>query len=178
MNTSAHDVIATHFDKFKKLTMIHGCRVNHITGSKVVSNNLEIECDCVIVCTGLKPNTSFVSSNIRDDLLDSKGFVKVNHFLQNAKYQHIFAVGDVTSIVEQKMYALGIRHSRFLPNCLSGLVLKENVVKYQSISKGVLLYLGVEKAVLLKNDKVYFESSLFSSIIRLGETAKANHVAL
>ncbi|KAL9554968.1 hypothetical protein MBANPS3_002570 [Mucor bainieri] len=64
--------------------------------------------DKVFIATGTRPNsnlfTSSVSDNSLDNCLDAWGRIKVKATLQidHYKYEHIFAGGDVTNVVEEK----------------------------------------------------------------------------
>lgn len=168
MNVAADQIVKNHFKKYQNLTIMYD-RVMEIDGTRVILKNTEFRSDCVVICNGLKPNSQMIKN---PEMLDSRGAIIVNEYLQTPKYHWIYCCGDITNIKEQKMYALGIRHSFYLPGVIVLHILGEKAHKYESITKGVFLRLGPYKAVLLKNNRAYFESSLLNSLLSWVEPLK------
>eukprot|EP00002_Diphylleia_rotans_P029876 TRINITY_DN6104_c0_g1_i3.p1 TRINITY_DN6104_c0_g1~~TRINITY_DN6104_c0_g1_i3.p1 ORF type:complete len:359 (+),score=62.74 TRINITY_DN6104_c0_g1_i3:43-1119(+) len=79
-----------------------------------------LHADVAFMCAGAKPATQFLESHFGSRLTDKK-FVRVNRHLQMDGEPHIFAVGDITNIQEEKMAA----HAR-----LHADVAAENIRRY------------------------------------------------
>mgnify|MGYP001596292774 CR=1 FL=1 len=77
----------------------------------------------VFLATGLKPNSSFVDKK----LLNEKGFVKVNEYLQLKNKKNIFVAGDVNDVKEEKTAQAAKKQARFAINNIKSL---ENNQKY------------------------------------------------
>jgi apoptosis-inducing factor 2 len=87
-----------------KVRLVSGATVGKIAEASKGPAKIELErasgdretltADLFIPTYGVQPNSAFVPS----DMLDSKGFVKQNKFLQTERYPNIFAIGDVGNL--------------------------------------------------------------------------------
>lgn len=93
----------------------------------------------VFLCVGFKPNTAFASD--MPSLLDDYGFMEVNEHLQSRSHEHIWAIGDVASINENKLVQNAFQHAK---------IAAENIIKLES-DKGALLtsYTSEERRVCI-----------------------------
>ncbi|BGP42274.1 hypothetical protein JCM10449v2_006279 [Rhodotorula kratochvilovae] len=74
-----------------------------------LDNGETVEADFVFVTHGNAPNTGFVGA-FDPEALNAKKQVKVRPSFQLEKYDHIFAIGDITSVEEAKMVAMAKNH--------------------------------------------------------------------
>ncbi|GAA6049241.1 hypothetical protein JCM3770_005901 [Rhodotorula araucariae] len=74
-----------------------------------LDNGETVDADFVFVAHGNAPNTGFVGA-FDPEALDAKRRVKVRPSFQLEKYDHIFAIGDITSVEEAKMVAMAKNH--------------------------------------------------------------------
>lgn len=66
------------------------------------NSGLEIEANLVYICVGTQPCSDFLSNH--EICLNDKGLIKVNENLQvSCLSNDIFACGDITDIVEEKL---------------------------------------------------------------------------
>ncbi|DBB03006.1 TPA: hypothetical protein ACH3X1_013454 [Trebouxia sp. C0004] len=67
-----------------------------------------ITADKVYVCIGGKPNTNFLKAESSRAILDERGYVKVNSFLQVEGHSNWFALGDITSLSDYRLGLLAV----------------------------------------------------------------------
>ncbi|KAL8283845.1 hypothetical protein RQP46_005277 [Phenoliferia psychrophenolica] len=83
------------------------------------SDGSTVNADFIYITFGCKPNSHLVGT-LNPSLLDAKGFVLVKPTLQLEGFAHIFVVGDVTAIPENKLAGAAARHAwAASSNCLS-----------------------------------------------------------
>lgn len=101
----------------------------------------EVAADMVILCTGIKINSSAYSSAFGDKLA-SNGALKVNQYLQVEGYDNIYAIGDCTDVKEPKMaYHAGLHADIVVTNIINSLTQKP-LKTYQPGSLTFLLSMG------------------------------------
>ncbi|XP_050815576.1 ferroptosis suppressor protein 1 isoform X2 [Gopherus flavomarginatus] len=101
----------------------------------------EIAADMVILCTGIKINSSAYSSAFGDKLA-SNGALKVNQYLQVEGYDNIYAIGDCADVKEPKMaYHAGLHANIVVTNIINSLTQK-SLKTYQPGSLTFLLSMG------------------------------------
>ncbi len=77
------------------------CILNH-TGQAKLSTGDVLDYDLIIWCTGGQPNTQFMQAHFAD-VLNAKQQIQVQPSLQVTGYSHLFALGDITDLAENKM---------------------------------------------------------------------------
>ncbi|XP_030427089.1 apoptosis-inducing factor 2 isoform X2 [Gopherus evgoodei] len=101
----------------------------------------EVAADMVILCTGIKINSSAYSSAFGDKLA-SNGALKVNQYLQVEGYDNIYAIGDCADVKEPKMaYHAGLHANIVVTNIINSLTQK-SLKTYQPGSLTFLLSMG------------------------------------
>jgi NADH dehydrogenase FAD-containing subunit len=173
LSPDANEEIMKYFKTFKNGNIIHGERVTEITDKVKLKSSNELDADLVFLCTGNRPNTKSIQQGI-PEILDNQGLVNTNEHLQVEGVNHFFVAGDITNIQEQKMYAMGIRHSFLISENIQLLFSKSPMKKYSVIKKGVMLTLGPEKKIFLKFDKVM---GSLGDIFGLGSIAESLKLA-
>jgi len=68
------------------------------------ANGKEIETNLTFWCTGNTPNTGMFRSFLGAERFDQFGLVKVNKHFQVEGHPNVFAIGDITSIPEPKLF--------------------------------------------------------------------------
>ena len=95
-------------------------------------------CDLVILCTGIKPNSDFIEK----ELLEGKGFIKVNEFLQMDSREDVFVCGDVASIKEEKTAQGSEKQGGFVVKNLFYFDRKEKMKSYVPRRRPMVISLG------------------------------------
>ncbi|NXI69197.1 AIFM2 factor, partial [Anseranas semipalmata] len=106
----------------------------------------EVAADMVVLCTGIKINSSAYATAFGDKLA-SNGALKVNKHLQLEGYENIYVIGDCADLKEPKMaYHAGLHANIVVTNIINSLTHKP-LKTYQPGSLTFLLSMG-------KNDGV------------------------
>ncbi|NXD14655.1 AIFM2 factor, partial [Nothocercus nigrocapillus] len=106
----------------------------------------EVTVDMLILCTGIKINSSAYASAFGDKMA-SNGALKVNQHLQLEGYENIYAIGDCADLKEPKMaYHAGLHANTVVTNIVNSLK-KKSLQAYKPGSLTFLLSMG-------KNDGV------------------------
>lgn len=100
-----------------------------------------IKADVAFLCTGIKPNSQSLRSNFKDDL-DNRGNIIVNDQLQVRNHQNIFAGGDITNILEEKLAQTAQRHADLIIKNIRNLDEGRPLAKYRSASRPMVISIG------------------------------------
>jgi NADH dehydrogenase FAD-containing subunit len=76
----------------------------------ITDKGTKIQADIEFNCTGLQPNTAFLTKHFPEHLDEGKR-IKVNQYLQLSSYENIFAIGDCTNVKEEKLAINAKRHA-------------------------------------------------------------------
>jgi len=77
-----------------------------------------VEADQVFICGGSVGNTDLMHKYF-GHVLTERGKIRVNQYLQVKGFTHLFAVGDVTDVNEERSHERAIRHADlFLSNII------------------------------------------------------------
>eukprot|EP01130_Rhizamoeba_saxonica_P018060 TRINITY_DN8944_c0_g1_i1.p1 TRINITY_DN8944_c0_g1~~TRINITY_DN8944_c0_g1_i1.p1 ORF type:complete len:563 (-),score=137.61 TRINITY_DN8944_c0_g1_i1:50-1738(-) len=89
-------------------------RFNSINGKMHVAcdNDDMYSAECFYYCGGAVPNSEFMFENFRNQLTPS-GHIIVNKYFQVENHEHIFAIGDVSDICEERTAQRAIHHGEF-----------------------------------------------------------------
>lgn len=141
-SSEAQKVAGEHFSQLPNVVLWPGERIVGIDGTsgEVVSRTGRrfSNVSSVFLCVGFKPNTGFASN--MPSLLDEYGFVRVNEHLQSCAYPHMFAIGDVASVNENKLVQNAFRHAT---------VAAENIIKLDSNKGALTAYATEERRVCI-----------------------------
>eukprot|EP00301_Raphidiophrys_heterophryoidea_P008564 c13157_g1_i1.p1 GENE.c13157_g1_i1~~c13157_g1_i1.p1 ORF type:complete len:406 (-),score=139.07 c13157_g1_i1:198-1364(-) len=87
-------------------------RAGYEEGSKTLksSKGKDIQTDLVLWCTGNSPNTGFLKSSL-GAAIGNNGLIKVNGHLQVEGHPNVFAIGDVTNVLEPKLAFVASKHA-------------------------------------------------------------------
>ncbi|XP_077206653.1 ferroptosis suppressor protein 1 isoform X2 [Paroedura picta] len=106
----------------------------------------EVATDMVILCTGIKVNSSAYSSAFSDKLAND-GALKVNEHLQVEGFENIYAIGDCAHVKEPKMaYHAGLHANVAVTNIINSLTQKP-LKTYKPGSLTFLLSMGKNAGV-------------------------------
>lgn len=164
----AHKNITNYFKKYKNLTILLNERVKEIKDNKIITENHTIESDVTYACIGFKPNTEFMEKNF-ESCLKKNGTIKVNDFLQMEGYSHIFVGGDVTGIEEEKLAQNAELHAELISKNIERSLCKENLGKYVSSTRPLLISIGPHSSIFVYGQKVMMEGYLISLVKSLVE---------
>ena len=98
----------------------------------------KFECDLAILCTGIKPNSEFMSKT----LLDWKGFIEVNNHLQMRGSGNIFVCGDVAAINEEKTAQAAEKQADVVITNLKLMEKQKSLERYHSKIRPAVISLG------------------------------------
>jgi hypothetical protein len=111
----------------------------------------------VFNCTGSKPNTAFLRKHF-SDVLDEQGRVKVTPTLQVEGHTNVFAAGDVTAIVEEKLSSAALAHAQVLAKNIIALA-SGTPAKMRSYTPPkaafMIVGLGSQDAIAIEGDSCF-----------------------
>eukprot|EP01027_Heterolobosea_sp_BB2_P013196 GEZU01019053.1.p1 GENE.GEZU01019053.1~~GEZU01019053.1.p1 ORF type:complete len:173 (-),score=70.04 GEZU01019053.1:339-857(-) len=136
----------------------------------------KIKSDVILGCIGFTPNTQCFEPHF-SHLLDPHNQVKVNSFMQVGNMKNVFAAGDIVDIKEEKLAQNAKLHAEVIIANIRRLSQNQNpnnnnnveLVEYKPGERVLIVSLGPKKAVMIKNDKVLFESAIVSKVKNLIE---------
>lgn len=101
-------------------------------------NGKEIRADIVFFCTGIIPNSGFISENLKD----KKGHIKVNKKIQMIGNENIFAPGDVNDFAVEKTAQNAIRQSKTVVRNIINLEKNKKLKEYEEKPTPLVISLG------------------------------------
>ncbi|XP_061491201.1 ferroptosis suppressor protein 1 [Rhineura floridana] len=110
----------------QKVNNLDSLTLNNFKENMIVKtdNGTEIVTDMVILCTGIKVNSSAYSSAFSNKLARN-GALQVNEYLQVKGYDNIYAIGDCADVNEPKMaYHAGLHAGVVVTNIINSLTQK------------------------------------------------------
>ncbi len=115
----------------------------------------KIKADIAFLCVGIVPNSEFMKLSF-PNLLDKKGYIIVNEFLQLKNHKNIFVAGDITGIKEEKTAQNALEYADIVIENLGRLEKKRPLRKYRFENKGMLISLGPKKGIFSKGNFILF----------------------
>ncbi len=120
-----------------------------IKGSKKVGSEDEyftnkgtkIKADISFLCVGITPNSDFMKKSF-PKLVNERGYIATNEFLQLKGFKNIFVGGDVTDIKEEKTAQVSLEHANIIINNLNNLESNKKLKKYNHKTRAMILSLG------------------------------------
>jgi len=121
--------------KARGVDIIYNDFIHNIPAEGIVGvttrNGKNLDADLVVLTTGPRPNTGFIST-LGSDTLTERGNVKVEPTLQLASHPDIYAAGDVIDWAEQKQAAKYTAHAAVVvANILTVVAGQTPVTKYK-----------------------------------------------
>ncbi len=113
----------------------------------------KIQPDMAFLCVGIVPNSEFMKSSF-PKVLDKRGHLLVNNFLQMQNHNNIFVAGDVTAIKEEKTAQSAVEHAETIIENLRRLEKQKPLKEYKFKSEGMLISLGPRKGIFSKGNFV------------------------
>jgi len=111
--------------------------------------NRKINADMGFLCTGIKANSELLKGF--RGVVDEKGFVKVNGFLQLAGYDKIFVAGDVNNVKEEKTAQNAEEQAKIVVDNLRRLERGKPLIMYKSKPRIMVISLGKLGVLTYKN---------------------------
>ncbi len=134
----------------------------------MTNKGTKIKTDMAFLCVGIVPNSEFMQKSF-PALLDKRGHIKVNEFLQLRGHRNIFVAGDVTDIKEEKTAQSAQEHADFIIENIKKEEKKKPLKKYHFMNKGMLVSLGNKKGIFCRKNLV-----MTGTIPRMIKTALQN----
>jgi NADH dehydrogenase FAD-containing subunit len=119
-------------------------------------------------CTGFEPNNGLLQKHFESSLAEN-GYVKVSPFLQLEGHDHVFVIGDLANLQEEKMAERATAHAAFVVKSLKTLAKGETLTKvYKSPKKPpmMVISLGPEVSLLCTNRKLTTQGAVAASVKR------------
>jgi apoptosis-inducing factor 2 len=150
----------------KGVDFIFGERIVERKGKYCITNKgNRLKIDLVYLCVGGKPSSGFVDKKF----LDERGFVKVDGCLRVIGEKNVFAAGDVTDIMEEKMAYNSEEHAVVIVDNIIALENGRKLQNYMVGKKMMIISLGKYDGVFELGDKVLtgFIPGLLKKIVEL-----------
>jgi len=127
----------------KLTTLLSQQNVTHLSNTKAVKqsdtsvkldNGKILKADLVITAIGAKPNTEWLKPNNKN-LLDEKGFIKVDDYLRVEGTENVFALGDCADVAEPKMVVHADKQSKTVVSNLKAVANGKELKKHKIFNK-------------------------------------------
>lgn len=171
----AHKNVDAYFAKFPNVTLKVGDRVSHLEGKELVMQNGErIACEIVYVAVGFTPNSEFLADAF-PEVLSPSGHIEVNEHMQMKGFDHIFVMGDVPHIDEEKLAQNALKHAlvatanMYAMEKVRGTKKAAKLKTYKTGARFVVVSLGPKNALMIHGTKVWVEGKLISKLKTLVE---------
>ncbi len=114
--------------------------ISHKDNYFLTSKGTKIKASLALWCAGIKPDASFMKGF--KNIINSKGFLKVNPFLQLINHNNIFVGGDLNNIDEEKTAQNAERHAHCITKNIVALINKESLRHHKPRSGPLVISLG------------------------------------
>eukprot|EP01080_Neovahlkampfia_damariscottae_P008561 gene8561-383_t len=155
----AHEYIMKHFQKLNVDVHLN-TKVTEI-GKTIKTSKNEIQADVVVACIGFQPNSKLIKI---PEIIDERGYIKVNKNMQVEGFENIFAIGDVVNVVEEKLAQNAEKHAQIVLQNIPKVITGEKLVDYILAPRSMLLSLGPNNTLFIQGNSVLFEGFLMSLI--------------
>lgn len=137
------------FLKKRKVRMLFGEIVTGKHGKLYATNkNGQLSADLAFICIGISPNSGHLKGFFASSL-DSRGFLKVNRFLQVEGFRNIFAAGDVTAIMEEKTAQNAEKHADIIVKNIEALEIEHELKDYKPKPRIMAISLGKWNGIIV-----------------------------
>lgn len=149
-SSRSQDYVEKVFKK-KGVRFIFGQRMTEEkNGVCMTDKGKSLKADLCFLCTGIIPNSEFVDAS----LLSEKKAIFVNTFLQVKGHAHIFAVGDVNAVPEEKTAQGAEKQAEIAVQNVLRLDAGKKLIPYVSRPRVMVISLGKYNGILLYKDFV------------------------
>jgi len=165
---NSHEAFYKYLSKKKNLKMILGQRVTEIQGNKIKTDKgATIDADVIFVCTGFKPNTEYAVKGM-PQFVDSKGYLKVNEYLQVGDYKTVFGLGDCIDADTEKLgQNILFSHVPKIIKTLQNIEMGEKPVAHKPETRQVLVSIGPKYGIMVTDKKVIAKGWLMGMLKKL-----------
>ncbi|KAL2002431.1 hypothetical protein VTN02DRAFT_6809 [Thermoascus thermophilus] len=151
-----HAVAATELERLGvNLVLGERAQETEAAGEVVLDSGRRIPCDCLIKCTGQRPNSRLLAELSPSSITES-GHIAVRPTLQIADQTHgnIYAVGDVAATGSIRNGRAAMEQAQLVAENIVRAIRGKRLVEYRPPRAGGFaeLTLGLEKSVLYFND--------------------------
>jgi len=101
-----------------------------------------IECDLILKCTGLGPNTSMTKTVFDESKFDENNRLKVNEYLQIEGLSNVYGIGDCINTQETKMAAHATTHAHLVASNFIRELNGQTLLPYKQKFEGILVTVG------------------------------------
>ncbi len=116
----------------------------------VTEDGTTLGADLVFFCTGITPNTTFLSSFLAGQL--QRGYVPVDTFLQVPGHPRVFAAGDCVAIREEKLAQTAEEHARIVTNNILAMEQGRALLTYTPHPRIMVISLGKRDGILVQKN--------------------------
>ena len=112
----------------------------------ITADGQEIDSDELIIATGVRPNTDWLPK----EMLDEKGYIKVDIFLKTLADEKILAIGDAAAVIGHtptKLAQVAVQQAVIAAGNIDKLIKRRPLKIYRQSIKGVFLSLGSSRAL-------------------------------
>lgn len=155
---------AERFFKKRGLTILYNDRLTVDTKNFVTQKGIALDADLCFFCTGIIPNTELFSKHFASSLNERKQ-VHVLGTLQLENYPHIFVVGDLNDIPEEKTAQAAEKQAAIAATNLFRLENNQTLLSYSSAPKVMVISLGHFRGIL--SYKNYVLTGFFPAVLKL-----------
>jgi len=136
------------------VNILYNERVEGKKGTQYITKKAtKIDADIAFLCIGITPNSMYLRRNYKD-MLDERGFIKVNKYLQVKGHSHIYAPGDINNIKEEKLAQNAEIQAEIVVKNIKNQERKQKLEAYETKKRVIVISLGKKKGILLKKDFV------------------------
>ncbi|MBI2564420.1 FAD-dependent oxidoreductase [Candidatus Woesearchaeota archaeon] len=126
-------------------------KAEHFQGKHLHTSGGEmLYSDCVIWCTGIKPNTQFLKGF--SSHLTKKGYIKTTLTLNLKNNPNIFVGGDLTDLPEEKSAQNAEYHGQIIAKNILNLANKKKLLTYKPGNRLMVISLGDWYSIITYNE--------------------------
>ena len=154
--------------------IIYNERIEYAKNSTFISSTKkEYQASVVFWCTGIKPSSELLTKNF-NKLLAKNNSININNYLQLENYPHIFAAGDITSIIEEKLAQTAENHAKIVVENIKRQEQNKTLKTYTTTPKMMVISLGKHHGVITYKNKTItgLIPGIFKNIIEKVEMLK------
>jgi apoptosis-inducing factor 2 len=136
----------------KGVKIIFNCKAKSCGKGEYLINNERKKYDLSFSCIGINPNSDFINKK----MLDERGFVIVNDYMQVIGKEKIFSVGDVNNLKAEKTAQVAELQAKVVVNNILNLEKQKQLNKYFHEEKPLVISLGKKHGILTYKKISYF----------------------
>ncbi|MSR86097.1 hypothetical protein EXS74_01735 [Candidatus Woesearchaeota archaeon] len=145
-DSQIQNYVENYFEK-KGVTILYNQRLETKLGKFLLSSGEEVKTDLCFFCIGISPNTELFRKHFSSCLNERKQVI-VDETLQLKGYPHIFVVGDLNDVAEEKTAQGAEKQAEIAVHNVLALEQKQKLESYHTFPKVMVISLGRFRAVL------------------------------